>query len=84
MEKLILITCVSILGLSILACSHQEDNEAAEFKQTKRKFIMMDSVNEPLPPEVKNIDSMLNKPEPQQIPNANINDLIVITKMTAL
>jgi hypothetical protein len=47
----------------------------------KQKVIIMDNVNDPLPPEAKKVQSMPNKSEPQQLPNANLNDPIVITKM---
>lgn len=41
----------------------------------------MDSIEDLLPPEAKNIDSTPQKKEVQQIPSATLSDPIVIIKM---
>ncbi|KKI90922.1 hypothetical protein WQ54_18505 [Bacillus sp. SA1-12] len=64
-----------------------QDKEPAESlantgeKPFERKVFIIDSIDTPLPPEAKNVQSIPNKSEPQQIPNANLNDPLVITKM---
>jgi hypothetical protein len=72
-----------LLSASLFGCSHVNDEaQNKEQKQDlKRKIIILDSVNAPLPPEAKNVQSIPSKNEPQQIPNANLNEPIVITKM---
>lgn len=54
---------------------------AAKHELPEREFIVRDSVDEPLPPEAQDIEAMPERFESQQIPNANLHDPIVITKM---
>ncbi|WP_156291872.1 hypothetical protein [Oceanobacillus salinisoli] len=58
-----------------------EEKSATENGQYEQKVIIMDSVDEPLPPEAKSVQSMPSKSEPQQLPNVNLSDPIIITKM---
>lgn len=53
----------------------------AGIEQFKRKIIVRDSVYDPLPPEVKNLQSIPGECGPQQIPNADLTVPFVITKM---
>jgi hypothetical protein len=90
MKRLILVPLMLIVSVALFGCNNLEevqDNEQMEKKSTvkrerfEQKFIIRDSVNDPLPPEAKNIQAMPAQKEPQQIPNANLNSPIVITKM---
>ncbi|QKY68351.1 hypothetical protein [Lentibacillus sp. CBA3610] len=87
MKKLFI---MMVVGLILAGCGNadSEHNSGSAVKQTEaksdvadREFIIRDSVDEPLPPEAQEIEAMPEKFEPQQIPNANLNDPIVITKM---
>ncbi|WP_205520145.1 hypothetical protein [Virgibacillus doumboii] len=82
------ITFIMMVSLALFGCSNADvsqdvDGEQDDYKKDRleREVIIMDSVDDPLPPEAKNVQSMPSKNEPQQIPNANLNDPIVITKM---
>ena len=86
MKKISAVLFVSLVFL--VGCSMKEAKETEEVQVTvakstehKQEFIIMDSVDEPLPPEAKHIDHMPQKKEAQQIPNAKLSDPIVITKM---
>jgi hypothetical protein len=85
MKRLILMISIALFGCINLA--EVQDNEQMEKTSTvkrerfEQKIIIRDSINDPLPPEAKNIQSMPAQKEPQQIPNANLNNPIVITKM---
>jgi hypothetical protein len=90
MKRLILVPLIMMVSIALFGCSNSEevqDNEQMEKKSTvkreqfKQKVIIRGSVNDPLPPEAKNIQAMPTQKEPQQIPNANLNNPIVITKM---
>ncbi|WP_156291324.1 hypothetical protein [Oceanobacillus salinisoli] len=79
-----------ILSFVLFGCNNKQESQdkeqiegksIAENGQYEQKFIIMDSVDDPLPPEAKNVQSMPSKSEPQQIPNVNLNDPIIITKM---
>jgi hypothetical protein len=89
-KKLIFVLLPFILTVSLFACNnlkevqHYEQTEKKSIVSSegyKQKVIIMDNVNDPLPPEARNIQYMPNKSTPQQIPNANLKDPIVITKM---
>jgi hypothetical protein len=86
MKTLILVPLILMVSIALFGCSNS-DNEQMEKKLTvkreqfEQKVIIRDSVNDPLPPEAKNIQTMPTQKEPQQIPNANLNNPIVITKM---
>lgn len=60
---------------------NNKDEVAVSKEKYERKYIILDSVDEPLPPEAKNVQYMPSKIEPQKIPNADLSDPIVITKM---
>ena len=85
MKRLILMISIALFGCSNSA--EVQDNEQMEKTSTvkrerfEQKVIIRDSVNDPLPPKAKNIQAMPTQKEPQQIPNANLNNPIVITKM---
>lgn len=89
MKKFIFVSLFLTASIVLFACNSLEkarDNEQMKKKSTVRewfeqKVIIRNSVNDPLPPEVKNIQAMPTQKEPQQIPNANLNSPIVITKM---
>jgi hypothetical protein len=90
MKKLIFVPFILMASIVLFGCRHSaevQDHEQMEKKSTvkreqlEQKFIIRDSVNDPLPPEAKNIQTMPTQKEPQQIPNANLNTPIVITKM---
>ena len=85
MKKLILVTLTLILSVSLLGCSNKEVGQEISKEQYKRKFIIIDSVNEPLPPEAENVEYMPSDiGGPQLIPNAKFSDPIIITKMPYL
>jgi hypothetical protein len=88
MKKLVFVAVALLLSASLFSCGDVNDEaQNKERKQEvknqgfKREMIIVDSVNDPLPPKASNVQSMPSKNEPQQIPNANLNDPIVITKM---
>jgi hypothetical protein len=82
-----LLTIVIILSISLLGCSLDRNNaqnkSEPEHVQANNEpiFILLDSVYDPLPPEAKSIQYMQGNLGPQQIPNANLNDPIIITRM---
>ncbi len=90
-KKLIWVLLPLVLSSFLSGCYNvvQESRVKEQFrgssyigkKQFKRKVIIMESVGDPLPSEAKNIKSMPNKSEPQQIPNVNLNNPLIITKM---
>ena len=89
MKKLILVVLTLVVSSFLFGCNNIQKAQKEPIKSTlytdneqyKRKVIIMDSVDELLPPEAKNIQSMPSKSEPQPIPNVNLNDPLVITKM---
>jgi hypothetical protein len=90
MKKLIVILLILLFSVYLFGGNNtkeEQDNDQPKKKSIvssegyKQKVIIMDNVNDPLPPEAKIVQSMPNKSEPQQLPNANLNDPIVITKM---
>ncbi|MRG85996.1 outer membrane protein assembly factor BamD [Salinibacillus xinjiangensis] len=90
MKKLPIIFLTLTLSFVLFGCNKvQESQDKAQTEgkslavkgQYEQKIIIMDSVDESLPPEAKNVQSMPSKSEPQQIPNVNLDDPIVITKM---
>ncbi|MBB2479325.1 hypothetical protein H5P36_03910 [Bacillus sp. APMAM] len=84
MKNLLLFTMSTLLiVINLIGCEHpsKRNDPRKPINISKRKFIILDSVNAPLPPEIKAIKSMPSTLEPQQIPNANWKDPIVITKM---
>jgi len=81
MKKLILVTLTMIISVSSFGCSNKEVGQDISKEQFKRKFIIIDSVNEPLPPEAENVEYMPSDISgPQLIPNAKFSDPIIITK----
>ncbi|HLS09120.1 hypothetical protein [Lentibacillus sp.] len=87
MKKIVLliIICSLLAGCGNAGAAHNP--KSADKQLTKKhafqewEFIIRNSVDEPLPPEARDIEAMPEKFEAQQIPNANLNDPIVITKM---
>ncbi|WP_070121214.1 hypothetical protein [Bacillus marinisedimentorum] len=90
MKKHLIGFLIITLGFLLIGCTNTPQSQ--EEKQTqssteigKRQFgqkvIIMDSVNDPLPPEAENIYTMPGKNDPQQLPNVDLSDPIVITKM---
>lgn len=87
MKRLILILLTVAISPILHGYNHsykkeQIGNEAPVSKiKIEQKVIITDSVDVPLPPEAKNVDSMPRKSDPQNIPNVNLRAPIVITKM---
>ncbi|CAH2716953.1 hypothetical protein BACCIP111895_04141 [Neobacillus rhizosphaerae] len=90
MKKLLLISLILIISAALFGCTQSEDAPVHIQPEKKpivnggsnqQKIIIMDNVNDPLPPEAKSVESMPNSSGPQQIPKANPNKPIVITKM---
>jgi hypothetical protein len=83
MKTFIFTAFALLLSASLFGCNHAEDEvqNNEQKRDLNRNMIIVDSVNEPLPPEANNVQSLPSKKEPQQIPNANLNEPIVITKM---
>ncbi|BDG46041.1 MULTISPECIES: hypothetical protein [Parageobacillus] len=90
MKTFIFVPLILMASIVLFGCRHSaavQDHEQMEKKLTvkreqfEQKFIIRDSVNDPLPPEAKKIQTMPAQKEPQQIPNAKLNNPIVITKM---
>jgi hypothetical protein len=50
----------------------------------QRRFIIRDSVHDPLPPEAEAVQYFSGDPEPQPIPKAKTEDPIVLTRMPHL
>ncbi|WP_052158709.1 hypothetical protein [Halobacillus sp. BBL2006] len=92
MKKIAFIFVTISLFSVLVGCQNtSKDKEKSEKKtvannnQTEQqKIIILDSVDAPLPPEAKNVQSMPGKSEPQQLPNADLSKPIVITKMPAI
>ncbi|MBH0162076.1 hypothetical protein [Fictibacillus sp. 26RED30] len=79
----ITLSLTSIIGLFYLL-PHSDTGSKREITKVNippRQVIIRDSVDEPLPPTAKNVQTMPNKHEPQPLPNAELNKPIVITKM---
>lgn len=90
MKKISIIFLTLTLSVVLFGCNNYQDIQgnvlvegktAAVKGQHEQKIIIMDSVDAPLPPEARNIQSMPSISEPQQIPNVNVSDPIIITKM---
>ncbi|UOQ92185.1 hypothetical protein MUO14_17050 [Halobacillus shinanisalinarum] len=80
--------CVVLFGCeSTLKSQGKEQTEEKTFvdkKQIEQKIIIADSVDDPLPPEAKNVQTMPGKNEPQQLPNVDLSKPIVITEMPTI
>jgi hypothetical protein len=59
----------------------RDNGDTKAIKIPQPEFIILDSVDEPLPPNAENVQSMPNKSESQPLPNAELDKPIVITKM---
>ncbi|MGV3465027.1 MAG: hypothetical protein ACO1OT_07025 [Heyndrickxia sp.] len=84
MKNLLLLSISSLHAvLYLIGCVHVSKGSDQEKSITisKRTFIILDSINDSLPPEAKKIKSMPSSLTPQKLPNANWKDPIVITKM---
>lgn len=86
MRKLYLSILALTISISLIGCNNTttkqiKSNLLPKTEESEQKFIIMDSVNTPIPPEVKNVQSMPSSSEPQQIPNVNLDKPIIITKM---
>lgn len=77
MKKLLLISLILIISVALFGCIQTEDARVhiqSEKKpivsgdRNQQKIIIMDNVNDPLPPEAKSVESMPNNSGPQQIP----------------
>ncbi|WP_156774232.1 hypothetical protein [Fictibacillus arsenicus] len=84
--KVIVGLALSVTSIIGLICYLPNSNNGLKREITKanipqREVIIRDSVDEPLPPTVKNVQTMPNKREPQPLPNAELDKPIVITKM---
>ncbi|RZT15498.1 hypothetical protein [Fictibacillus sp. BK138] len=77
------LSVTSIIGLiSYLPNSNYGlKREITKANIPQREVIIRDSVDEPLPPTAKNVQTMPDKREPQPLPNADFDKIIVITKM---
>ena len=81
MKKIILVPLTLLLIVALLLGFNNKELEL-DISKEQRKFIIIDSVNEPLPPEAENVEYMpSNIGGPQVIPNAKFSDPIIITKM---
>ncbi|MGJ9458493.1 hypothetical protein [Oceanobacillus sp. CF4.6] len=90
MKKVTIAFLTVTLSFVLFGCNNTQESQnkeqiegksVEENGQYEQKVIIMDSVDEPLPPEAKNVQSMPSESEPQQIPNVNLSDPIIITKM---
>jgi hypothetical protein len=81
--KLMVGLTLSVIGLIYLLPQNDSHikRERTKVNIPQREFIILDSVEEPLPPNAKNVQSMPEKREPQPLPNAEHDKPIVITKM---
>jgi len=79
----ITLSVTSIIGLFYLLPNSDTGSKRDVNKMDipQRQVIIRDSVDEPLPPTAKNVQTMPNKREPQPLPNAELDKPIVITKM---
>ncbi|MFC0298857.1 hypothetical protein [Geobacillus jurassicus] len=74
-----LFVCAAILHLKPFESDKTKEPKAStSFHQ---HIIIRNSVDEPLSPSVKQAGAMKQNSEPQQLPNVNVADPIVITKM---
>lgn len=84
--KVIVGLAISVTSIISLICYLPNNNTGLKREISKanippRQVIIRDSVDEPLPPTAKNVQTMPNKSEPQPLPNAELDKPIVITKM---
>jgi hypothetical protein len=77
------LSVTSIIGLYYLLPQNDisQKREYTKVNIPQRQIIILDSVEAPLPPNAKNLQSMPEKREPQPLPNAELDKPIVITKM---
>lgn len=61
--------------------THSETDSIALHHDTKQRFIIVDSIHDPLPPEVERIQYFKDESGPQQLPKAILEDPIVLTRM---
>lgn len=81
MKKVILVPLTLLLIVGLLLGFNNKELEL-DISKEQRKFIIIDSVKEPLPPEAENVEYMPSDiGGPQVIPNAKFSDPIIITKM---
>lgn len=78
-----LLTIILLVSTLLISCNQDSELTTSFINehQMKQRVIIKESVEAPTQPEAKNITLMPGKLEPQQIPNANLNNPIVITKM---
>lgn len=82
MKKIILVPLTLLLIVASLLGFNNNKELELDISNEQRKFIIIDSVKEPLPPEAENVEYMSsNIGGPQVIPNAKFSDPIIITKM---
>ncbi|MCK7605326.1 MULTISPECIES: hypothetical protein [Geobacillus] len=75
----VMLACLAVFSLQLFLSNEPKESKTVEpFRQ---RVIIRDSVDDPLPPEVKKAGAMEEKNEPQLLPNVNLDDPIVITKM---
>jgi hypothetical protein len=80
--KVIVGLALSVTSINLLPQSDTgSKRDVNKMNIPPRQVIIRDSVDEPLPPTAKNVQTMPNKSEPQPLPNAELDKPIVITKM---
>ncbi|WP_066070327.1 hypothetical protein [Neobacillus soli] len=81
MKNFLLGLLALIVSVALFGCNKTEAGQATKSEQYKQKIIIMNSVNDPLQPEAKNVEYMPSGLGPQQIPNALLDNPIIITRM---
>ncbi|WML29342.1 hypothetical protein RCG24_15395 [Neobacillus sp. OS1-32] len=82
MKKLYLSTLTLTQSIALFGCTNStEIVKNTKEDHYKQKIIIMGSVNDPLPQEAKNVEYMPSNLEPQQIPNFNLKEPIIMTRM---
>lgn len=75
----IVLTTLLLAGCNTIGHGSKWDNIQEDIYE--QKVIVLDSVEDPLPEEAKDLNYMENTSEPQHLPNVNLSDPVVITKM---
>jgi hypothetical protein len=88
--RVILTVSALALSLALVGCNNaevavQEKRESTnllmENKQTQREIILRDSIYDPLPEGIQEVQAFPDKGGPQLLPNVDVNTPIIISKM---
>jgi len=71
-----------VLSIFLTACDSESNQKIVRNENLpKQEIIIQDFIGQSLPPNAVGVKYMPDSTEPQKIPNVNLQDPIVITKM---